>query len=220
MENNPTILESWLQVSGLGDTRGVFVTGTDTGVGKTWVSTRLIHLLKAKGIQIIPRKPAESGWSDAHLSDAWLLAEAAGSDPEQVCRYRLQAALSPPRAAMLEGKILPLHQLKAACHDAVSTHGRSLLWVEGAGGFYSPLASDGLNADLAATLGFPVLLVAEDRVGCINPILLILEAMQHRKLELIGIVLNRRQPAPPGMDNETDLRQYTSAPILHSRELG
>jgi dethiobiotin synthetase len=219
MENNSATLEKWLHASRLGETRGVFITGTDTGVGKTWISTHLIRLLKAKGIHVIPRKPAESGWTEEHLSDTGLLAEAAGADPEQVCRYRLQAALSPPRAAMLEGKALSLQMLKEACNDAVLVD-RSLLWVEGAGGFYSPLASDGLNADLAVMLGFPVLLVAEDRVGCINHILLILEAIQRRNLDLVGIILNRRQPAPPDMDNETDLRQYTGVPILHSRELG
>lgn len=211
--------DQWLAVTYLGSSRGIFVTGTDTGVGKTWVGSHIIRRLRATGMTVIPRKPVESGWSETAMTDTGLLAESACLDPEDVCRYRLQAALSPPRAASLEGRELSLQMLKDACYQAVDEDKPGLLWVEGAGGFYSPLATDGLNADLAVILGFPVLLVAEDRVGCLNHMLLVIEAVQRRGLTLAGIVLNQRQPAPLGMDNVTDLRQFTDIPILHSQAL-
>lgn len=211
--------EAWVTVTRLGDARGVFVTGTDTGVGKTWVGSRLIQQLQARGLRVIPRKPVESGWTDVSQADTGLLAAAAGADPGEVCRYRLQAALSPPRAAQLEGQVLSLQMLRDACYWAIPVDKPALLWVEGAGGFYSPLAHDGLNADLAEMLGFPVLLVAEDRVGCINHVLLVIEAAQRRGLRLAGIILNRCQHAPAEMDNAADLRQFTDIPILHSLAL-
>lgn len=211
--------ERWIKVSIPTDTSGIFVTGTDTGVGKTWVGNRLIRRLQARGITVTPRKPVESGWTEEPLTDTWSLATAAGADPKDVCHYRLQAALSPPRAAMLEGRTLSVQMLKDAVHYGVQNSESSLLWVEGAGGFYSPLASDGLNADLAVALDLPVLLVAEDRVGCINHILLIQEAVRCRRLKLAGIVLNRFRDTPPDMDNLADLRQFTNAPILHTQML-
>jgi len=88
------------------------------------------------------------------------------------------------------------------------------LYVEGAGGFYSPLATDGLNADLAQALELPVLVVAEDRVGCINHVLLTCEALERRGLELAGVILNLRQPTPAGMDNASDLQPLLRAPVL------
>ena len=83
------------------------------------------------------------------------------------------------------------------------------LLVEGAGGFYSPLALDGLNADFAARLQLPVLLVAPDRLGVINHVLLTAEAIARRELSLFAVVLNRLDTddtLPPGMDNLADLQ--------------
>jgi len=214
MSNINPQLTHWLAVTGVDKGAGVFVTGTDTGVGKTWISTRLIKVLCAIGRDVTPRKPAESGWSDTDvtLTDTWQLSQVAGVNPEMVCQSRFRAPLSPQRAALLEGKHLQIGTLAQQCREGVSA-GQFLL-VEGAGGFYSPLADDGLNADLAVALGLPLLVVAEDRVGCINHILLVVEAAQRRNLTVAGIILNQRQPTPASMDNLADLRGYISIPIL------
>lgn len=211
---NSSVFATWLeQISQL---PGLFMTGTDTGVGKTWIGTRLLQHLRQLGVQITPRKPVESGWSTEQIteSDTWKLALAASGFQalNQICPNRLLAPLSPPRAAQLEGKQLSIQQLAEQCHK--NHKPPNFLYVEGAGGFYSPLASDGLNADLAATLKLPIVLVSEDRVGCINHILLSVEAIQARRLDLVGIILNPLQPSPRGMDNQQDLQALLDLPII------
>ena len=213
MSDAVTDEQAWLVATGIAFARGIFVTATDTGAGKTWVSRRLIAALRANGLDVVVRKPVESGWNalDVTTTDAWQLAQAAGIDPAQVCRYHFHAPLSPPRAAAQEGVTLSIATLVQACWADVAD--QQYVLVEGAGGFYSPLAADGLNADLAVALGLPVLLVTEDRVGCLSPVLLSLEVAQRRGLQVAGIVLNRRSPAPVGMDNAADLRAFTCIPV-------
>ncbi|MGQ9686452.1 MAG: ATP-dependent dethiobiotin synthetase BioD [Thiobacillaceae bacterium] len=88
------------------------------------------------------------------------------------------------------------------------------LLVEGAGGFCSPIAADGLNADLALVLGLPVLLVSADRLGAIHQVLVTVEAIERRGLELAGVVLNRLSPqADPLLDNAADLRRWLKQPV-------
>lgn len=203
---NQGSFEAWLvQLSQL---PGVFMTGTDTGVGKTWVGTQLLQHLHRLGVPITPRKPVESGWLAEQITetDTWKLAiNASGFQSlKQVCANPLLAPLSPPRAAQQEGKTLRIQQLARQCQPKHPQP--TFLYVEGAGGFYSPLASDGLNADLAQALKLPVLLVSEDRVGCINHILLTVEAIQARNLSLAAVILNPIHPAPKGMDNQHDLQ--------------
>jgi len=200
-------------------TRGVFITGTDTGVGKTRVGAALAHLLTGRGLCVRPRKPVESGCPagpDGLLpQDAAVLREAAGCvEPlERVCRYRLQAPISPERAAELEGTVLDLGQLHAACLAGVDND--DFLLVEGAGGFYSPLARGALNADLAGGLGLPVLVVAADRLGTINHTLLTIEAVRMRGLGLAGVVLNRPDVQTDLlMDNVQDLERWLRVPVL------
>jgi dethiobiotin synthetase len=197
--------------------RGLFVTATDTNVGKTWVGRHLIQALKEKGIEVVPRKPVESGWNDdLKQNDAWILANAADKtkDLESICPNRFKAAISPDRAASIEGKTLSIDQLHQQCLKDVDD--KDFLYVEGAGGFYSPLCSDGLNADLAIALGLPVLLVVENRLGCINQALLSVEAIESRGLKLIALVLNNPMEAvfDSNMDNLTDLRNRSHYPVI------
>lgn len=197
---------------------GVFVTGTDTGVGKTRVAAALAGLLAQRGVSVRPRKPVESGcsWKEGGLfpHDAYALKLAAGAlEPlEIVCPYPFQPAIAPDRAARLAGRPLTVDALAEACRCGVAE--RDFLLVEGAGGFYSPLAEDGLNADLAVALGLPVLLVAADRLGCINHALLAVEAVRRRGLELAGVLLNQTTPAAAeAMDNAADLARRLHLPV-------
>lgn len=198
---------------------GIFVTGTDTDVGKTYVGQTLIRALVQQAINVRVRKPVESGWSSSRISDAALLAEAAayGDDLSLVCANPLQAAVSPARAATLEAKVLTIKQLKQQCLMGIKA--KDFLYIEGAGGFYSPLANDGLNADLAQQLNLPILLVAEDKLGCINHILLTLEVINKRGLTVLAIVLNQFSNESDvtnnvAMNNYQELSAYTEIPIF------
>ncbi|WP_019625089.1 dethiobiotin synthase [Thioalkalivibrio sp. ALJT] len=207
-------------------TRGLFVTGTDTGVGKTFVGCALLQHWRERGLAPQPRKPVESGCPEhagaLFPEDGAALTRAAGLPDmamAQVTPWRFPDAIAPDQAAANQGVQLNLAQLVAACTGAgAGTDTRPLL-VEGAGGFYSPLCADGLNADLATRLGLPVLLVAEDRLGTLNTCLLTLEALQRRGLQLAGIVLNRRRSdIDPRLDNHGALRKHTAAPIITAAE--
>lgn len=199
--------------------RGVFITGTDTGVGKTFVGTALARLMTKRGLRVRVRKPVESGCVAAgnqpFPQDAMALRAAAGDiDPiERVCPYRLSKPLSPERAAALEGINLELGQLHAACIRDVGSD--DFLLVEGAGGFYSPMARGALNADLAGGLGVRVLLVVPDRLGAINHALLAVEAVRMRGLALAGVVLNQPEfPATADMDNAADIERWLHIPVF------
>ncbi|WP_043739050.1 dethiobiotin synthase [Thioalkalivibrio nitratireducens] len=197
---------------------GVFVTGTDTGVGKTFIACSLARNWRALGIEVAPRKPVESGCvlhgGEPHPADGALLTAAAGFPSgrlAEVTRFRLVEPLAPDLAARLAGRPLYLDELIAACARPAGT------WriTEGAGGLYSPLCENGLNADLAEALDDPVVLVAEDRLGTLNTCLLTLEALDRRGLRLAAVVLNRRRAdAHPAMDNRAALARRTDAPVF------
>ena len=200
--------------------RGLFVTGTDTGVGKTQVGAAVASLLRDRGVIVQPRKPVESGCRriDGRLLplDALTLRTAAGLDLplDMICPHAFEPALSPERAALLSNLALTLQDLVHACRFGVGAD--DFLLVEGAGGFYSPLAAGALNADLASALGLPVLLVAADRLGVISHTLLTAEAIGRRGLTLAAVVLNRVEPlSDPEMENASDLSRWLGrAPIV------
>ena len=198
--------------------KGIFITGTDTDIGKTWLGQQLIRALVQKGVDVVPRKPIESGWLDQlEQSDAGKLAIAAqktsAREFAQNCLYRFKAAISPVRAARLVQQSVTLEQLTSHCFAHINT--QQFLHVEGAGGFYSPIAEDGLNADLAEKLALPIIVVAEDRLGCINQILLTIEAAQQRKLTILAIFLNKKtKNGQNSMNNRADLKEYTQIPIF------
>lgn len=199
---------------------GVFITGTDTGVGKTFVGVKLALRLAESGLRVKPRKPVESGCrrqgNDLIAADAQALLAAAqsGETLAAVCPYRFEAAVSPARAARLAGVSLNLTQLVHACCSGLAAD--DFLLVEGAGGFYSPLTLNALNADLAGALGLPVLLIAADRLGALNHVLLTCEAITRRGLRLAAVVLNRLEStvASPTMDNAQDLGARLDVPLF------
>lgn len=204
--------------------KGIFIIGTDTGVGKTYIATQLARELTARGLRVIPRKPVESGCIRQNTdmgntlipADALALKNAANYQGtlDQVCPYPFEPAISPARAAQLANTTLRISDLKNACLNGVNEN--DFLLVEGAGGFYSPLCSDGLNADLAQAMNLPVVLVTEDRVGCINHCLLVLEAAHRRVLNIKAIILNRQSNSAAGMDNASELARHTDCVILQT----
>ncbi len=199
--------------------KGLFITGTDTDVGKTYIGSQIVALLYAMGIPVVPRKPIESG---CQLTDGELQPDdakkycAAVKDKiplAEICPYRFQPAISPQRAARLVSKPISTNETANACMKNISE--TDYLVVEGAGGFYSPLCENGLNADLAETLHLPVLLIAKDQLGCINHILLTIDAIKQKGLELKAIVLNRQEQLhDDAMDNAEDLKSLIEVPVI------
>lgn len=197
--------------------QGIFITGTSTDVGKTHTGILLAKALMRRNITVIPRKPVESGCQriEGELvpADAQALKLAANYNGtlSDVCPYRYQPPISPARAARLANRTLTTDELVKAC---VQGSENAFTLVEGAGGFYSPLTEDGLNADLAMALQLPVLLVAENTLGVLNQVLLNVEAIRMRGLSLTGVVLNKRDDRQEGpMDNATDLRERLNCAV-------
>lgn len=197
--------------------QGVFITGTSTDVGKTYTGVNIAKQLSQQNITVIPRKPIESGCSKENNQliplDATALKNAANYEGplSEVCPYRFEPPVSPVRAAHLANKVLTTEQLLSICLQGSE---KGFLLVEGAGGFYSPLAENGLNADLAVALQLPILLIADDKIGVISQVLLNAEAIKMRGLHLIGVVLNSTSPEiNEHMDNAADLREKLSCGI-------
>lgn len=195
---------------------GVFITGTDTEIGKTFVSCALALGFRQQGIAVIPRKPIASGCEIQQgqllATDALQLQQACHSDEplSQICPYQFAQAISPARAIAQSEQTIRLADLYQAC--LVKKPG--LVLVEGAGGFLSPLAADGLNADLAQKLNYPVILVVGNRLGCLNHALLTIEAIEARNLTIKAVVLNDLS-ADSDPDNLSDLKQLTTYPVFH-----
>jgi len=173
-----------------------FVTGTDTGVGKTVVATALLHRLRERYERVVGMKPVAAG---AQLSRAgtWdqedvdALREASSIDAprELVNPYMLAAPVSPHIAARQEGVSIEPSRVVAAFR--MLRQQADAVVVEGAGGFRVPLDNDLDGADLAVALGLPVVLVVGLRLGCLNHALLSHEAIEARGLSLAGWVANR-----------------------------
>lgn len=201
------------------DASGYFITGSDTDVGKTYIACQVVSQLRAAGLEVETRKPAESGCQpgpggELLTNDAAALRRANGErEPiERITAYRFRAALAPHRAARLEGRTVMLENLIAACGRDQADH---CLIVEGAGGFYSPLAENGLNADLADALQLPVIIVVHDRIGAVNQALMTLQAVTSRHLRVAAIVLNQVTPmVDADMDNAADLQCHCDLPLF------
>jgi dethiobiotin synthetase len=161
--------------------RGYFVTATDTGVGKTFVTAGLAAALRARGRDVAVFKPVQSGALVADPSgDAALL----GAD----CVYAFRAPLAPLVAARAEGRQIELEPILERAQKLEQEH--EILLVEGAGGLLVPLSDDLDVAGLAAALDLPLLVVARAGLGTVNHTLLTIEAARARGLEIAGVVLN------------------------------
>lgn len=172
-----------------------FVTGTDTGVGKTQVSCALLSLMADAGLQPAAFKPYESGIDDPSCpEDATALMNAArsGLSIDEVSVHRFREPLAPGVAAHREGRQPSIARTRAAFHRF---DGRSLV-VEGAGGLFVPLDRRRDVIDLVAEWRLPVILVARAGLGTLNHIGLSMEAMERRRIKVAAVVLNRTVPSP------------------------
>lgn len=196
--------------------RGLFVTATDTGVGKTEVACAIVRSARAAGLDVVGMKPAQAGLVPGEASDAERLrAAAAGVEPlEAICPYSFAAPLAPAVAARLEGRAVALERILEAARALAARHEAVL--VEGAGGLLVPLTERETYADLAVALGLPALVVARAGLGTVNHVALTVEALRARGVPLAGIVLNRTGAAddPSVPYNAAEIARLTNCEPL------
>ncbi|MFZ5875503.1 MAG: dethiobiotin synthase [Nitrospirota bacterium] len=170
--------------------RGVFVVGTDTGVGKTAVAAGIAWALRGRGVDVGVMKPVETGVTTERGSDAEQLRRAAGVDDaiKDIRPYRFSAPLAPLIAARRRRAAISLPALTRAYNRLANRH--DVMVVEGAGGLMVPLTDAKTTLDLARALNLPLLLVIGNRLGAINHALLTVEAARARGLRFIGGVIN------------------------------
>ncbi len=194
-----------------------FVTGTDTGVGKTAVCCALLEAAAAAGLATAAVKPVAAGCDDRGRNEDALQLMACMSaqlDYEQVNPVALKAAIAPHIAAREEGRRLSVSRLAGLCRGVMSTASDFVL-IEGAGGWRVPVGSRETLADLARELQVGVILVVGMRLGCINHALLTAEAIQRDGLQLAGWVANQSDSRMANHQENLDtLRNLLPAPLL------
>jgi dethiobiotin synthetase len=195
---------------------GVFVTGTGTEVGKTVVAAAIAQTLAREGRRVGVFKPAVTGLDEGVEPDHELLRRAAGSSQsdEEIAPYRYGPPASPHLAAALAGETIDPERLRGAAVAAAD--GAGAIVCEGVGGLLVPLAPDYLVRDLAADLGYPLVVVAAPGLGTINHTLLTVEASRAGGLKVAAIVLNPWPAKPSEIErsNRETIAELSGAPIL------
>ena len=200
--------------------KSFFVTGTDTGVGKTCVSCALLQAAKEAGLSTAASKPLAAGGEDTssgifnkdalQLQAACTL-ELAYHEINPLC---LQHAIAPHIAARAEGIGLDLQQLASSVQSVIDRQA-DLTLIEGAGGWRVPLNAQQTLADLARSLAQPVILVVGMRLGCLNHALLSMQAIKQDGVKLQGWIANQLDPAMPAyQENLETLQDMMDAPLL------
>ncbi len=204
--------------------RGVFITGTDTGVGKTVIAAGLLRRLRRAGVDAAPMKPVQTGAERAGerlvSGDLERCLAAAGMSPSEeersaMCPFLYAPACSPHLAGRLAGSYPAIAAIEEAAAFLAARHAAVL--VEGAGGVLAPLNERETMLDLMAALALPVLLVARGTLGTINHSLLALRALRGAGLAVVGVVTNDCDATPRDAvweDNPRAIAQFVAAPIL------
>lgn len=196
--------------------RGVFVTGTGTEVGKTVVAATIARTLTAEGQRVHVFKPAVTGLDEGVETDHALLRRASGSDQSdaEIAPYRYGPPASPHLAAALAGEEIDPARLREAA--ATAAEGAEAIVCEGVGGLLVPLSPSYLVRDLAADLGYPLVVVASPGLGTINHTLLTVEAARAAGLDVAAIVLNPWPEGPTEIErsNRETIADRAGAPVL------
>jgi dethiobiotin synthetase len=196
--------------------RGIFVAGTDTGVGKTFVASAMCRAIRRLGVSVVGLKPFETGCAPV-AQDAAALEEAArsGLPLDLRCPFRYRLPLAPAVASERLGeKNRPRLQAVAALLRIAA--GNRFAVVEGAGGLFVPIAGKQTILDLAAELRLPVVLVARNGLGTLNHTCLSVAALRQRKLPIAAVILSRGHlpPDPSQRDNARWIRKLTGVTTL------
>lgn len=202
-------------------TAGAFITGTDTGVGKTLITAALARRCAERGRRVGVMKPIETGVDaqNGGTSDARRLMQAARSTVtiDQVSPYRLTRPLAPLSAAEAEGRHIEMERIAASYRELAQGH--DLMLVEGAGGVLVPLTPERDNRDLMLELGLPVVVVGLSHLGGINQARMTIEVLRAAGLRVLALVLNRTTPAADELTREQEhstvdcLRRTVGLPI-------
>lgn len=195
--------------------RGLFVTGTDTDVGKTVVTMAITAMLRADGLNVGVWKPVQSGAPlGSGITDAERLLQSTGIDEplEMVAPFTFEAPLTPMLAAKQAGVTLTLKELVAAGVPLIKRY--EALVIEGAGGVAVPITNDALVADLIAELRVPALIVARSGLGTINHTLLTVSWLRHYKIPIVGVIMNDGEltdlPEDSSIATNAELIEYYS----------
>lgn len=197
----------------------LFVTGTDTGIGKTYVSVALIHALRAAGKRVLAMKPVASGCEktpDGLRNGDALALQAAASERRpyaDINPYAFEPPLAPHIAAACAGTTIDMELIARHCNSLAQT--ADVVVVEGVGGWYVPLDETHTLADLARHLRARVILVVGMRLGCINHALLTATAIEHAGLSVSGWIANTIDPRMDALEeNLAALKTRIAAPCL------
>ena len=203
---------------------GFFITGTDTGIGKTALSALLLAELRQRGINAAPMKPVQTGCakedfglqaSDLRFALAMAGMKISEADHALMSPYRFEPACSPHLAAELAGTEIEINRIVSAAQELAAEY--DSLIVEGAGGILVPLNRRELMLDLMVKLNLPVIIGARPGLGTINHTLLSLRVLKSEGLNVAGIVFVASQPGEPGLieeDNAVTIEQFGGAPML------
>jgi dethiobiotin synthetase len=199
--------------------RGNFITGTDTGVGKTLAACALLHVFAHAGQRVIGMKPVAAGAAGSERGlvndDVQFLRAASNvvAPADQVNPYCFEPPIAPHLAAKQAGIAIDLNTIVRA-YAALASHADTVI-VEGAGGFCVPLNRHEDSADLAHMLGLPVIMVVGVRLGCLNHALLTAQAVRSRGLVLAGWIANQIDPAMAAASaNVGALTERLPAPLV------
>ena len=202
---------------------GVFVTGTGTDVGKTFVTAALARHFRSLGQPVEALKPIVSGFDPKNVSssDPAMLLTALErpstiDEIERISPWRFSAPLSPDLAAQMEGTTIPFSNLVAFSRDAIRTDG--MTFIEGVGGIMVPLDDTHTVLDWMSALSMPVLLVAGSYLGTISHTLTAIQVLTARDLDIAGVVVSE-SPIPGASLAETAASIRRFAPSLHVVEL-
>jgi dethiobiotin synthetase len=187
---------------------GLFITGTDTGAGKTVAAGSIAAYWRAAGVDVGVMKPAETGCrtkdGDLVPADASFLKKVSGASDllDEICPYRFAEPVAPAVAAKRAGTRIDKRLILKRYMELAARH--EFMLVEGAGGLLVPLSGKYLCADLVADMGLPIVIVGRLGLGTINHTLLTVEAARARGLEVYGIILNQCRPGVGGVAEATN----------------
>lgn len=196
----------------------IFITGTNTEVGKTFITKNLIERIQLKGYSVSPYKPVETGCIKKSLTlipnDSMIYFRAINKRIalDQINPYRFLEPISPAAAIKRSKRKVTINDYLSKLKDLPNS---DLTIIEGAGGLCSPLAPDGYNIDLIRKAKVSTVLVAKDEIGVINNVILSLSMLQKYKIKVLAIVLNRKVSSQPdGMNNYQEIKSLTKVPLI------